>query len=197
MDFSLYKPTDLEKWINLRYKEAGIHYASDMDIDLIASIFSAEVMATKGPSSVHFNDSLCLIFLNGYLNERQKREVFFHELCHPLLHFGNQRKMPQAFMELQEIQAFHFQLYAAMPWYMVDEFIKDVPDGILMKVMAEEFRLSEAFVQKRLQQIQHRIWVAQMEQTHMKTITNVVITDDHVRNVIADLGRKRKERQGA
>jgi hypothetical protein len=171
MDFTLYKPTELENWINQRYLESGIHYAADMDIDLIASIFNAEVMTTKGPSSVHFDDSFCLIFLNGYLKEEQKREIFFHELCHPLQHFGNQQQMPRAFMELQETQAAHFQLYAAMPVCMLDEF-KDVPPPMFNKVIVEEFRLSERFVQTRLEQIHRRILQAEIDQHIVTSLEN-------------------------
>jgi Zn-dependent peptidase ImmA (M78 family) len=156
MQLNLYKPTELEQWINLQYQQNGIHYASDLDIERIASIFNTTVMTSKGPSHVQWDDDFCIIFINGYHREEKKREVFFHELCHPIRHEGNQNKMPTSFVELQEIQASIFQLYAAMPAFMLDEF-KYLPGPVHTKVLAEEFCLSEKFVIRRLEQINQRI----------------------------------------
>ncbi|WP_179232775.1 ImmA/IrrE family metallo-endopeptidase [Paenibacillus rigui] len=163
MELHYYKPTDLETWISKKYQENGIHYASDLDIDHIASIFNITVKTTKGESKAIWDEDYSLILLHGYLTEEQKREHFFHELCHPIKHVGNQNSMPRAFQELQEIQAAHFQLYAAMPAYMLEEFkeIKNFPTYI--KVLSEEFKLSVRFIEKRIEQIQRRINQARMD----------------------------------
>lgn len=163
MDLSLYKETDLEKWINKLYHDHGIHYAADMDLDNIASIFNIEVRTYKGPSFAEWKEEeYSFVFLNAYLTKEQKREVFFHEICHPLKHVGMQEKLPTSFQQLQEIQAAHFQLYSAMPIYMFDEF-KDVNDALLPKILWEEFCLPERLVLKRLEQIHSRIQQAQYD----------------------------------
>ncbi|MCF6094335.1 ImmA/IrrE family metallo-endopeptidase [Microaerobacter geothermalis] len=152
MDFSLYKMSPLEEWIYQKYMENGIQYASDLELDRISYIFNAEVICTKAPSHVQWDDEYCLIFINDALDEPNKRAVFFHELCHPVLHHGNQRFMPSAFRELQEIQASHFQLYSAMPIYMLKQF-----QNLSAPAIAEEFNLPLSLVQTRLQQIHERI----------------------------------------
>ncbi|QGQ95812.1 ImmA/IrrE family metallo-endopeptidase [Paenibacillus psychroresistens] len=165
MQLNLYKPTDLEQWITLQYQQNGIHYASDLDIEKIASIFNTTVMTSKGPSHVQWDDEFCVIFINGYHREETKREMFFHELCHPIRHEGNQNKMPTSFIELQEIQASIFQLYAAMPAYMLEEF-KNIQGPVHTKVLAEEFRLSEQFIIRRLEQINQRILREQQDELY-------------------------------
>lgn len=164
MDLSLYKMTPLEKWICEQYRSKGIQYADDLDIYRIAEIFNIDIISYSGPSLADWEeDQYRVIFLNAYLREEQKRQVFFHELCHPLLHAGNQRMMPEAFKELQEIQASRFQLYAAMPVFMIEEF-KDLPASVFTKILAEEFVLPERFVKLRIDQIKRRIMQAQIDQ---------------------------------
>jgi Zn-dependent peptidase ImmA (M78 family) len=194
MNLSLYRPTELEKWLEKEYRSIGIEYASDMDLDLISSIFDVEIRTYAGPSFAEWKeDEYSFIFLNAYLNEKQRREVFFHELCHPLQHVGQQEIMPKSFIELQEIQAKNFQHYAAMPSYLLEEFITVSP-SLLVKVVAEEFCLTERFVQHRLEQIQKRIQTAQYEEELIRRRnTKIVIDDDHVRRVMAELGRKQQE----
>lgn len=194
MDLSLYKPTELEKWLEKEYRSIGIEYASDMDLDLIASIFDVEIRTYAGPSFAEWKEEeYSFIFLNAYLNQQQRREVFFHELCHPLQHVGRQEIMPKSFIELQEIQAKNFQHYAAMPSYLLEEF-KTVSPSLLVKVMAEEFSLSERFVNRRLEQIQMRVQTAKYEEELIRRRnTKVTIDDDHVRRVMAELGQKQQE----
>lgn len=194
MDLLLYKPTELEKLLEKEYRNIGIEYASDMDLDLIASIFNVEIRTYAGPSFAEWKeDEYSFIFLNAYLNEKQRREVFFHELCHPLQHVGQQEIMPKSFIELQEIQAKNFQHYAAMPSYLLEEF-KSVSPSLLVKVIAEEFCLTERFVYHRLQQIEKRVQTAQYEEELIRRRnTKIVIDDDHVRRVMAELGRKQLE----
>ncbi|NOU68342.1 ImmA/IrrE family metallo-endopeptidase [Paenibacillus sp. LMG 31461] len=194
MNLSLYRPTELEKWLEKEYRSIGIEYASDMDLDLISSIFDVEIRTYAGPSFAEWKeDEYSFIFLNAYLNEKQRREIFFHELCHPLQHVGQQEIMPKSFIELQEIQAKNFQHYAAMPSYLLEEF-KSVSPSLLVKVIAEEFCLTERFVQHRLEQIQNRVQTAQYEEELIRRRnTKIVIDDDHVRRVMAELGPKQLE----
>jgi Zn-dependent peptidase ImmA (M78 family) len=159
MEFRYYKPTQLEEWISKKYQEAGILYAADMDLDRIADIFGIEVHYYDGRSFADWRDGeYAFILLNGYLTPEQRREQFFHELCHPLRHAGCQGHLPDSFVELQEIQAAHFQLYAAIPAYMLEEYKDLAGRDTFVKILAEEFVLPPQFVLRRLEQINRRIW---------------------------------------
>ncbi|SFJ43756.1 protein of unknown function [Paenibacillus sp. UNC496MF] len=158
IDLTLYKETDLEKWINKSYRENGIFYADDIDIERIAAIWGIEVRTYLGPSFARWEDGeFGFIFLNDYLSEEHRREVFFHELCHPLQHSGNQEHMPQMFMELQEAQASLFQLYASMPVFMLEQFTSIQHRDYLLKTISEEFVLPLRVVERRMDQINRRI----------------------------------------
>ncbi|AZN43390.1 ImmA/IrrE family metallo-endopeptidase [Paenibacillus albus] len=159
IDLSLYRETDLEKWINHAYQENSIHYASDMDLDRIAAIWDVEIRTYTGPSFAEWKEEdYSFIFLNGYLSEEHRREVFFHELSHPLQHAGCQDGgMTLLFRELQETQAGLFQLYASMPFYMLEEFKAIQDRSYYLKVLSEEFVLPLRIVERRIDQIQRRI----------------------------------------
>ncbi|SEM80556.1 ImmA/IrrE family metallo-endopeptidase [Paenibacillus sp. OV219] len=168
IDLILYKETDLEKWINKAYRKNGIHYASDIEIERIAAIWNVEVRTYLGPSFAEWkDDDYSFIFINAYLTEEHRRDVFFHELCHPLQHTGCQdTHMAVQFRELQETQAGLFQLYSAMPAYMLEEF-KSIQDrSYYLKVLAEEFVLPLRIVERRINQIQRRIQQERIDQLH-------------------------------
>jgi Zn-dependent peptidase ImmA (M78 family) len=198
MDLTLYKPTELENWLNQRYQQAGIYYPFDLDIDRVADIFGVEVGLYDGKNVADWLDgSHSFILLNAYMKIDRRREVFFHELCHPIQHVGLQDTMSKMFKNLQETQAAQFQPYAAMPIYMLEEF-KYISPSLLVKAMAEEFILPEAFVRRRLEQIERRIHFTQLEREADRIRnTKIVIDEDHVRHVMAELGRRQKEREGA
>jgi Zn-dependent peptidase ImmA (M78 family) len=164
MNLKFYKQTELEHWIEKKYQSNGILYASDLDIDLIASIFEVEIRLYQGPSFAEWKEKeYSFVFINSNLAEEQRREQFFHELSHPVQHVGRQESMPRTFIELQEIQAAHFQLYAAMPIYMLEEF-KGISDRqTYINVLSREFKLSVPFVQKRVDQIERRIYQSRMD----------------------------------
>lgn len=193
MDLSLYKPSETEEWISFIYRKNGIHSAADMDLDHIAAIFRAMIEIHPYESKVIWSDNFALIYLHALLNKEQRRENFFHELGHIVRHCGDQFRMPEAFIELQEQQAAQFQLYAAMPAYMLDEFIHDVYSwGAFEKILAEAFCLPIGFVQKRLNQIMNRLHLAQLDKERReRTIDTSYITTEYIRQMQARWGIQR------
>ncbi|MBE1444200.1 MULTISPECIES: ImmA/IrrE family metallo-endopeptidase [unclassified Paenibacillus] len=197
MDLSLYKPTETEEWISFIYQKHGICYAADMDIDHIAAIFRAMVELHPHESKVIWSSNFALIYLHALLSKEQQRENFFHELGHIVRHCGDQYGMPETFIELQEQQAAQFQLYAAMPAFMLHEFIHDVYSwGAFEKVLAEAFCLPIRFVQKRLNQILNRLCLAQIDKERRdRTVDTSYITTDYIRQKQAEMGRQRLIRE--
>ncbi|MFD2614465.1 ImmA/IrrE family metallo-endopeptidase [Paenibacillus gansuensis] len=163
MNLKYYKPTQLEQWISNVYQKNGINYASDLDLERICDIFGINLQYYTGPSCAKWADDYSFIFLNSYLCTEQRREVFFHELCHPLKHVGNQRELPELFKQLQENQAAQLQMYAAIPAYMLEEFNGITSYSAYIKVLSEEFLLPTAFIVKRVEQIQRRIYQAKQD----------------------------------
>ncbi|MNI19233.1 hypothetical protein D3C73_726640 [compost metagenome] len=198
MDLIHYKPTALEEWINTQYQYACIHYPSDLDVEMIADMFDIDVRYYEGPSVADYpEDEKAVIFIDSRLNTTQhQREAFFHELCHPLKHVGDQDNMPRSFRDLQEMQAAQFQYYAAMPYYMLGEF-KHISPSLLVKTIAEEFMLPERFVERRLDQVKRRIHIGRQDDeinARMKHPVRVTMAD--VRRIMDEFGQRRNEREG-
>lgn len=190
MELSLYKPTETEEWISFIYQKNGIHSAADMDLDHIAAIFRAMIELHPYESKVIWSSNFALIYLHALLSKEQRREHFFHELGHIVRHCGDQFAMPESFIELQEQQAAQFQLYAAMPAFMLNEFIHDVYSwGAFEKILAEAFCLPIRFVQKRLDQIMNRLRLAQFDkELRERTVDTDHITPDYIRQKQAEMG---------
>jgi len=170
MDLSLYKPTALESWISKKYKDNGIHYASDLlDLDRVAAIFNAVIGTIAEPNArVFYDGEDALMLLSAFAIEEQRRVQFFHELCHVLLHDGNQNRMPTLFMELQEQQAEASQLRIAMPAFLLDEFKHIRHKGMYIKILSEEFKLPISFVTRRVEQIQRQLLRIGLEEEAVK-----------------------------
>ncbi|RWZ60871.1 ImmA/IrrE family metallo-endopeptidase [Halobacillus fulvus] len=94
------------------------------------------------------------IVLDTKLSKPMQREQFFHELCHAIRHVGKQTMMPDAFRELQERDARHFTLYAALPYHMIKEY--DLNDPELIERWAYDFNVSFELCEERLEQIKRR-----------------------------------------
>lgn len=156
MPWKFYQPTDVEKEIAYTYQEAGITCPSHMQLSRIAEAFNIDVTYYPGKSFVYYGDGQPVIFIDSRLSEIEQREDFFHELCHPLRHEGCQTKMPRLFKELQEIQAAQFQLYAALPFFLIKQVYDDIVN-VSVKYLASLFQLSEALVHRRIEQIKARM----------------------------------------
>lgn len=155
MDLSLYRETPLESWIYELFKANGIYSASDIDIDLIASLFEVDLEYYEHrPFSCNITN---VIFLNKYEEDKKQRDVFFHELCHVLRHAGDQRRMHALFKQHQELEAGWFQMYAAIPFFMIQQLELPQTQNEAIHVIAEEFKVSYDFARKRLNQIQRRV----------------------------------------
>lgn len=157
LNLSLYRPSEMELWIKKKYIENNILTPSDMDLERIAKSFNAYVAYTDSGTKVIYDDHDCIIFLNSLHPVDEMRLAFFHELCHPALHVGNQNNLPPAFVNLQESQATQFQLYAAMPAFMLNSFPVTFHWNEYYAHLSEAFMLPIGFIECRIKQIKARI----------------------------------------
>ncbi|WP_127580968.1 ImmA/IrrE family metallo-endopeptidase [Paenibacillus koleovorans] len=192
MDLKYYHPFDYEKRITKEYQANGVHYASDMDdLEKIANIFNATIRMTKDETRIYYDDDFALIYLNAYANETTLRLNFFHELGHHLLHVGDQNTLPESFNQLQERQASHFQLYAAMPAFLLEEFKYIENRTTYTKVLSEEFKLPIPFVEKRIKQIERRIQQFKFDQDlNAKPVPIEYDYSPETRRILAQLHRQ-------
>lgn len=160
MNLTLYKMTPLEEWITEKYLAHSICTPEDIDIHRISEAFGGEVSYLRTRSHARWEDdgtSDFMIILDSRLDEPTARSEFFHELCHPLRHAGDQRMLPKAFRDLQETQASLFQQYAAIPFFMVQNLALPVYEKDIPFYLAHVFNVPVLLANRRLNQIKGRI----------------------------------------
>lgn len=189
MNLTYYKPTEQEVWINERYQEHGIYYPSDMDISVIANIFEVDLVWYAGKSCARWGDTSKFILMNEKDSEEKQREEFFHEIGHPIIHVGRQSDMSELFVELQEAQANAFQLYAAMPYYMFDEFKEIQYRDVYIKTIAERFILPIPLVRRRIEQMERRIMIEKYDQDYLRRSKPVNIEVEYMPETLQVLER--------
>lgn len=105
---------------------------------------------------IYDEDGDCIVFLHIFMEPFEQRLAFFHELCHPAMHSGNQSSLPPSFVALQETQAGLFQQYAAMPAFMLEPY-QHQAHWLDHRGLAEAFKLPAAFVLDRMERIKRRM----------------------------------------
>jgi Domain of unknown function (DUF955). len=189
-DMTLYKPTELEKWICHKYRNNGILTPADMDIDRIGEIFNAFIAyKCDGDARVVYDDHVGLIFLNIYDIESEQRMKFFHELGHPAMHAGSQCDLPRLFIELQEAQAGAFQQYAAMPYYMLSGINPCHTYDEYHTLLSETFRLPRPFVAKRIDQVRRRMLQGHQDRSMHAQLTGVAYRYGYTEETLRILGQ--------
>ncbi|TCT23347.1 uncharacterized protein DUF955 [Melghiribacillus thermohalophilus] len=154
MYFPQYITTALEDWVTNLYKRLGIYDPGELKVSRICRYFEIFLKRKEMPSRFDIIGRYKAITVDSRLTVQKQREQFFHELCHVLRHVGNQSMMPEALRELQERDARHFTRYAALPFHMIRRY--DLSDPDILRILADDFRVSESIVLERLLQIERR-----------------------------------------
>ncbi|WP_369815266.1 ImmA/IrrE family metallo-endopeptidase [Halobacillus sp. KGW1] len=94
------------------------------------------------------------ITLDAREDKLVQKEQFYHELGHILRHVGIQSMMPDAFRELQERDARHFTLYAALPYHMVSKY--DLSDPHIIERWVNDFKVTHKLCVDRINIIKNR-----------------------------------------
>ncbi len=193
-NLNLYKTTKLEQWIINIYQDNFILNPDDMDLDAIADLFNCVIVYSARRSRVIFDDiDGGMIFLGANNCEKEQRLEFFHELSHPALHVGDQRRMKEAFADLQESQAAAFQLYASMPIFMIKNIEPKGTWHEYFLTLSDAFQVPYSFVEKRIDQIKRRIYREYQERNFKALIAPVKASygySEETLDLIAKLNRQ-------
>ena len=151
----VYPATALEDWVINFYIRLGIYHPDQINEEYIARNHRIFLHKKPQPSNFQVVGRYQGITIDSRESVETQRESFFHELCHILRHYGIQSMMPNAFRELQERDARHFTLYAAIPYHML-KFI-DFNDPYVIDQMVSLFKVTPELCETRLLQIENRI----------------------------------------
>ena len=154
MNFPDYTTTALEDWVSTWYKNRKFDYPVDLKLRKIAMQY--EIFIHYKPLDTRYArfGRYKEIVINSTLSNVYQREQFFHELCHAIRHVGKQTMMADAFRELQERDATHFTLYAALPYHMVRRYNLEDPE--ILDRWVHDFKVSYELCEERLNQIKRR-----------------------------------------
>ncbi|MGI8314902.1 ImmA/IrrE family metallo-endopeptidase [Halobacillus mangrovi] len=160
MNFPQYTTTVLEDWVSNWYMKHKFQFPMDLKLRKIAMKYEIFIHYKPFESRYVRYGRYREILLNSTLDIVTQREEFFHELCHAIRHVGKQTMMPEAFRELQERDARHFTLYAALPYHMIKRY--DLNDPELLDRWAYDFKASYKLSEERLRQIKRRSYCTNM-----------------------------------
>lgn len=145
-----YVPSTIETMISSLYVKKRILNPHDLDMHRIADCFDIELVFSDHRCYAYSDDSIKIININYGIPKQEQKEIFYHELCHILLHAGVQyQKIPKLFLDLQEREAKYFVKYAAIPYHMLRK--TDIQSSI--HELAERFSISEKIARQRLEHI--------------------------------------------
>ncbi|MGP4041935.1 ImmA/IrrE family metallo-endopeptidase [Gracilibacillus sp. D59] len=171
--FEAYKTTDLENWLETLYIQNDIIHPSDLLIDNVAKKLGIKLEYMEGAREVAiWDEEDAIIFLNPDKPIPIIRKIFFHELCHPLRHYGDQTGSIESFITLQERQANQFMLYAAMPYYMIKQLDLPRSEDQISSFLSSTFYVPLQLAKKRVDQIKRRIQQADLDNKLRKQQSN-------------------------
>lgn len=159
-----YITSALEDWITKKYMRFGIKNPDDININRIAKIYRIYIHQKELPARYDIYGRYQAIILDSRCTEQEQREQFFHELCHILRHVGHQSMLPTAFRELQEWDANHFTMYAALPFFMIREY--DFQSPYLIQDLVEDFKVTEKMCIKRIEHIKRNVLSSPEQRIH-------------------------------
>lgn len=152
-----YRLTPLEQTIEDMYRRLDVTKPEQLTIPNIAAKLGIWVYYLDMPSRVVESRGLYSMNINRQLSPEEQWEDFLHELCHVLRHAGNQIAMSELMLDMQEAEAGHFQLYAAIPFSMVRGLELPQRSSEIVELLSLEFGVTCQLAQRRLEQIQRRI----------------------------------------
>ncbi|AQS55625.1 hypothetical protein B0W44_07360 [Novibacillus thermophilus] len=157
----MYYKTPFEEKIERLFSSKGIINPSELSIEYLSNVFNIQIVyISSTPERAIWDNRMSVIFLDSTKSLPEMREIFFHELAHPILHVGNQLNMCSDFRNYQENQAKIFQLYAAIPFYMIKKLNFPSEDRLIIEQLSDTFIVTHQLAKKRWQQIKQRIYSA-------------------------------------
>ncbi|WP_337193751.1 ImmA/IrrE family metallo-endopeptidase [Halobacillus litoralis] len=152
--FPNYTTTHLEDWVSNWYIRRGFISPEQLKAVKIAKKMDIYVHRKPKSSSYLIHGRYKGITLDAREDKLVQKEQFYHELGHILRHVGIQSMMPEAFRELQERDARHFTLYAALPFHMVSKY--DLSDDQIIERWVSDFKITPELCETRLECIKAR-----------------------------------------
>lgn len=163
-----YHMTPLEQTVEETYLRLGITEPGHLTISNVASKLNIWVYELDMPSLVVESRGMYSMNIDSRLTPEQQWEDFLHELCHVLRHAGNQTAMPEAMLRMQEADAGRFQLYAAIPYFMLRRLELPERQSEIVELLRCEFGVTRELAQRRIEQMKRRVLQGVLDEETMR-----------------------------
>lgn len=150
----IYSP--IEDQVKKLYHHLSINVPEEIDmIDIAAKLDIWLYFESIGSKAIEQNGVFSM-FIDKRLPPQQQWQDFGHELCHALLHCGNQLNLPREFVMYQESKARNFALHFCIPTFMLEKL--DLPSNKkeVIEVIAKTFNVETTFAKLRLERWIHQ-----------------------------------------
>lgn len=152
----IYTPT--EDYVKKLYHHLSIFVPEQIDIIEIASKLDIWVHFEKvGSKAFELNESYSM-FIDSRLTSEQQWQDFAHELCHVLMHCGNQLQLPTDFIQYQESKAKNFAYHFCVPTFMLEQLDLPARKKEAIELISKTFNVEYIFAKSRLEK-----WIQQKE----------------------------------
>jgi|SRR5579875_2600970 len=142
--------TPIEDYIKKLYHHLSIHVPEQIDIIEMAAKLDIQLYFEGVTSkAIGLNSENC-IFIDNRLSPQQQWQDFGHELCHLLMHAGNQLNLPIEFIKYQEHKAKNFSYHFCIPTFILEQLELPLRETEAIEVIARTFNTENDFAKTRL-----------------------------------------------
>ncbi|MES9695670.1 ImmA/IrrE family metallo-endopeptidase [Bacillus toyonensis] len=156
-----YYTTQLEDYIQHLYQSISIIVPEQMDMIEIAKKLNIWLYFAPFGSHAMEKNQLTNIIIDNRISQPEQWEDFGHEICHLLLHSGNQLVMHQMFLDYQEAKAKNFAQQFCVPTFMLRKLS---PQQLKAYIIAEKFNVTLQFAEKRLLHYENQLLASKLQQ---------------------------------
>jgi Zn-dependent peptidase ImmA (M78 family) len=150
--------TPIEDYVQKLYHHLSIHVPEQIDmIDIAAKLDVWLHFECIGSKAIERN-GIYSIFIDNRISNQEQWQDFGHELCHALIHCGNQLQLPKDFISFQESKARNFALHFCIPTFMLEKLELPTMKKEAIEFIAMTFNVTTDFAKKRMER-----WIQQQE----------------------------------
>ncbi|EJR56166.1 hypothetical protein IIM_01258 [Bacillus cereus VD107] len=155
-----YYTTQLEDYIQHLYQSLSIIVPEQIDMMEIAEKLNIWLYFAPFGSHAMERNQIASLIVDDRISQPEQWEDFGHEICHLLLHSGNQLLMHQMFLDYQESKAKNFAKQFCVPTFMLRKLS---PQQLKAYIIAEKFNVTLQFAEKRLLHYENQLLASKLQ----------------------------------
>ncbi|MEH7493597.1 ImmA/IrrE family metallo-endopeptidase [Neobacillus niacini] len=143
--------TPIEDYVEKLYRHLSINVPEEIDmIDIAAKLNIWLYFENLGSRAIERNGTYT-IFIDKRISCQEQWQDFGHELCHALIHSGNQLQLPRDFISFQEYKARNFAFHFCVPTFMLEKLELPKMKKEAIELIAITFNVTRDFAKKRME----------------------------------------------